>query len=542
MKTRLFILAFCVPLLLVGFDIAAGEANPTPQVVPVPITVPAPNGTTPPKPTVAINTSAGVEMLALITDLETGDAAKRDATVKTLVTKGAHAYRSMVQLLNAKDADVAGRAKDVRSKIEKRAMELFHETDVLQGKALSGARNPAALEDVRKAWIAVAQYVPQPELRQQAVQSIQTMQMLMDQTAQFNKDVEAKDAELAAKPAPAGIQRAAIQLARAQAFTNLQRYDDAQKAAQDAFEAGGRDCRLASAALKTQIEMMVQKADYDGMEKISKKIIAEYGESLEARYAYGALSEVLMERKRWDEAVDNVKKFVAACPLDEEPQEIADKLLDTLMDKERDYPRAYGLSTWIKQRLPASRVRLEVVKILGECSEYALKDFAKAEIAYKTLATDYPDVIAAPEISAALKRIRAKIAGTFPKEPMLGDEGPAGALGQFIAAVRLRDGKKLGESVPANEAIEAAGKLTCEECELIRVLTFGDFIVKKVNIDGEKAEIDIEYYDSASSAPKAIKEKAILEKGAWKIQWTDPDEQLNPTPTTKPSTVLKQAK
>ena len=320
-----------------------------------------------------------------------------------------------------------------------------------------------------------------------------------------------------ATPAPGPVVKASLQLARAQAFVNLQRFDEALKAAEEAFTAGGRNCRFAPAALKTQAEMLSHKSDFDGVEKICNKLIAEYGESLEARFAYGTLADVLMERKRWDEAVEAVEKFVAACPLEDEAQDAADKLVDALMDKERDYPRAYGFSASIKQRLPVSRVRPEVLKILGNCSEYALKDYAKAEAAYKMLAEDYADIVKPAEVEAVLQRIKAKAAGTFPKEPKVGDEGPPGALAQFLAAARSRDAKKLGDSVPAAESSETAGKLTCEECELIHTVTFGDFIVKKSNVEGDKAELTIDYYDPASSAPHAIVLKALLEKGLGKF-------------------------
>ena len=541
--------AVCCSAAIVALQVCAGEVAPPPLVAPNPPPVPPPvrvqvsppvqNGATPPKITAA---PGGAELLALLMDMQNGDAAKRDAAVIALVTKGASAYRSMNQFMASPDKDLAARAKDVRSQIEKRGMQMCHDAEALMGKAMAGPLNAAALEDVRKAWIAAATYAPQPELRQNVTQAIQSVQMLMGQLEQANKEIATRDAELAATPAPTGVSRAAIQLARSQAFSTVNRFDEALKASQDAFDTGGRECRLASAALKSQAELMAGKGDFDGLEKVCKKLIAEYGESLEARYAYGALPDVLMERKRWDEAVDAVKKFIAACPLEDEPQESANKLIEALMEKQRDYPRAYGFSTWVKQRMPASRVTPETVKVLAWCSEYAVHDYAKAEIAYKSLATDYADVVTASEVAAALARVKAKVAGTFPKEPKAGDEGPAGALGNFLTAVRARDAKKLGETVPAAEAIEAAGKLTCEECDLIHSVTFGDFVVKKTNVDGEKAEIVIDYYDAASNTPHTITQKAIVEKGAWKIQWSDLDDQLNPVPAGNAPKVPKPVK
>ena len=164
--------------------------------------------------------------------------------------------------------------------------------------------------------------------------------------------------------------------------------------------------------------------------------------------------------------------------------------------------------------------------------------YAKAEIAYKALAVDYADVVKASEVDAVLKRIKAKMDGTFPKEPKAGDEGPAGTLAQYLAAVRARDAKLLAAVVPADEAVEAAGKLTCEECELIHSVTFADYILKKATIDGDNAEIALDYYDTASNTPRTIVEKAIKEKGAWKIKWSDPEEQLNPAPVPKAPPVV----
>ncbi|MEI6231974.1 MAG: hypothetical protein WCT04_02915 [Planctomycetota bacterium] len=541
---NLSIAAFSLSLVVLGSPLRAGEpvtpptppkptppptinppVTPNPNPVPTkPATTAAPSITVTPKPPA----NPGEEMLMLLTAMRDGDAAKRDAAAKVLVTKGAMAYRSMNQFLNAPNAELVKCAKDVKTQIEQRGMQLFQEANAIQGKALTGELTIPKLEEVRKAWIGVATYVGQPELRQNASQAVQSIQTLMGQLEDSNKTIVKKEADLKATPPPGPVARAAIYLELSQAYTNIRRFDDALKAAQNAFESGGRDCRLAPAALKLQAEMLAQKGDFDSVEKVCKKLIAEYGEALETRSAYASLTDVFIEHKKWDDAVDNVKKFIAACPLEDEAQEAADKLVDAMMDKERDYLRAFGFSTWIKQRLPKSRVRPEILKNIACCSEYIVKDLPQADTAYRALVTEYADLVTAKEMEAVLKRVKAKIDGTFPKEPKIGDDGPAGALAQFLAAVRTRDAKKLGASVLEAEAIETAGKLTCEECELIRSVSFADFIIKKTTIDGDKANFEIDYYDAASDTAKSITQKATQEKGAWKIQWTEPDEQLAP--------------
>ena len=203
------------------------------------------------------------------------------------------------------------------------------------------------------------------------------------------------------------------------------------------------------------------------VETLAKKIIDEHGDSLEAAFALGALTDFYTERKRWDDAVAAAKTFMSVCPLDDSAQEAAYTLLDKLMDVEHDYPRAYGLSGWLRTRLPASRLKPEVLKILGGCSEFALKDYAKAEEAYKTMGEVFADVVQAADMNNAVKRVKAKAEGKFPKEPKAEAGTPAGAVGQFLAAVRARDGKTLATLVPVANAKEAVEALSAEGSELV---------------------------------------------------------------------------
>ncbi len=190
---------------LVG-QLMAGEtaAPPVPNdkpavapVIPAPINksaekphVPAPNGVGTMAPKFTANPNN--EMLMLLLDMQNGDAAKRDAAGKALVAKGAPAYRSMNQFLTSQDADLVKRAKDIRTQIEQKGMALFQDANVVQGKALAGPLNAAALEDVRKSWVTAGSYAPQPELRQNATQAIQSIQMMMSQLEEATKEIAAR--------------------------------------------------------------------------------------------------------------------------------------------------------------------------------------------------------------------------------------------------------------------------------------------------------------------------------------------------------------
>lgn len=524
---------------LSGAALTAGEDKP-----PTPPDTTTPKPPTPPNPPPPRHVVAGVagELNLLLTDLLNGDAAKRDAAGKGLVAKGAPAHRTLGNLINNADADVAKRAKDIRDQIEKRGIQLYQDASLLQANLQKAPLTAAALDEVRKAWIVVGTYAPQNEVRQAAVQAAQVLKSQQDAVEAANRTVVDNDALLAAAPPPSALIRASLHMARVEAFATLQRFDDALKAAQDAYDAGGKDCRLAPAALRAQLELQQRKLDNAKVEALCKKIIADYADSLEARFAYGVLadSDLYVESKRYDEAVEAVKNFINVCPLEEEAQDAAEKLLGQLMDKERDYPRVYGFSGWLKGRLPASRIKPDVLLSLAYCSEFAVKDYAKAEAVYKALAAQYADTdeVKAVKIDAMLARAKARGEGKLPKEPKSADEGPAGVLAQFLAAVRAKDAKGLATLLPESEAAKAADLLTGEESELVANVTFADYVIKSVKAEENKADLTIDYYDKAGNAPHPIAQRAIKEKDAWKIQWDDPEAQVHPAPK-KPKVEVK---
>lgn len=511
-------------ILIFVSALQAGEATPP---APPPV-VPAPQIKAQPQP---VNPYA--ELTPLLADLQTGDEAKRAEAVKKFIEKGSLSYRLLAGLAANPDAAVSQRAKDVRTQIEKRAMQLMQEAGALQSKLQNEPLTPANVDAVIKAWNAAGAYAPQPVFRQQAVQAEQMLRSQQNEMETANKSLAESDAKLAAKPAPSGVPLSALQLERAQAFSALQRFDDAFKAAQAVTEANGKSGRHTPAGLKIMLEISQRKLDYAAVEMLCKKIIAEQSDSLEAAFALGALADFYTERKRWDEAVAAAKNYMTLCPLDDAAQDSAYGLLDKLMDSEHDYPRAYGLSSWLHTRLPASRMKPEILKVLAGCSEYALKDYVKAAEAYKALGEIYADIVAPADMENALKRVKLKLEGKFPKEPAPGDDNPSAALAKFLAAVRARDGKALSAIVPAASAQASVEALAAEGSELVPTATFADFVVHAVTLDGDKADIAIDYYEASASTPKTISEKAIKENGAWKIQWQDPDTQLNP-PAPKP--------
>ncbi|HLX61042.1 MAG TPA: hypothetical protein VKX17_07145, partial [Planctomycetota bacterium] len=340
--------------------------TPAENVTPKPLTPPNPPA---PKPVPGMAS----ELNLLVTDLLNGDAAKRDAAGKGLVAKGQPAHRILGQLINNADADVAKRAKEIREQIEKRGIQLYQDASLLQSKLDSAPLTPASLDEVRKAWLVVGAYAAQNEIRQAAVQAAQMIKARQDGVEAANKSIADSDAQLAANPASPLI-RASLQMARAEALQALQRFDEALKAAQDAYEDGGKDWRRAPEALRAQVELQQRKLDNAKVEALCKKIVADYADTFEARFAYGVLadSDMYVEDKRWDEAVEAVKKFIGACPLEEDAQDAADKLLEQLFTKNRDYPRTYGFAGWLKGRLPLSRLKPDMLLALAYCSEYAM--------------------------------------------------------------------------------------------------------------------------------------------------------------------------
>lgn len=515
-----------LPALLLSASIFAGETQPpVPETPPKPVTPTAPVITATPVP-LAQNPYAA--LTPALQALQGADEAKRVEAAKIFVEKGGVGHRLLGNLAASPDAATAQRAKDIRAQIEKRATEMLQAAEAEQLKLQNIPLTPVNIEAVRALWAAAAAYAPQPEYRQQAQQYEQMMKMQVNEVEEANKALAANEAKLAAKPAPSPLAVSTIELERAQSYVTLQRFDDATKSAQASAEAGGKDGRHTPSAIRIQLELAQRKSDHPAIEALCKKLLADHGEALEAALAYGALIDIYSELKRWDEAVATAKNYMTVSPIDESAQDSAFALMDRLMDVEHDYPRAYGLSGWLKTKLPPSRIKPEVLKVLGGCSEYALKDYAKAEAAYKTLAEQFGDVVQVADMENAIKRVKAKAEGKFPTEPKPGDDNPSAALAKFLAAVRARDAKAVSAAVPAALAKDAAEALTQEGSELVPTAMFADYIIKTVNADGDKAEIVIDYYDAASFTPKLLTQKALKENGAWKIQWQDPEAQITP--------------
>jgi hypothetical protein len=195
------------------------------------------------------------------------------------------------------------------------------------------------------------------------------------------------------------------------------------------------------------------------------------------------------------------------------------------MEDEQDYKRVAPMAQWLFDTLPIDRMKPDVPKLLGGCYEYITRDYAKADKGYAFLRDQFADVVAAEDMNKAIDRVKAKAEGKFPKEPLESEPAPAGTLAQFLKAVRTRDAKAIAKLVPKDEVEDYVEVLTEGGDERVPTLAFADFIVKKVELNDKKDEatITIDWYEASENKPKTIEQTAVLEDGAWKIQWEDLD-------------------
>jgi len=327
------------------------------------------------------------------------------------------------------------------------------------------------------------------------------------------------------------IVRAAVQLQRAGHLQLLQRFPEAIAAADEALKSGGPECRFNPHALKLQSQIHEKLDEHAKTEQVCRRIIAEHPRSLESKYAHQTLLSCLKSQNKWDEAIQDGQKYFMAFPVDQEAHDDLYGLLDTLMQDEHDFKRAARLAEWMMAAFPPERRTTELVKIHGGCSEYVLKDFAKAQKQYALLAEQYTDELSAEDMRGALARIKLKTEGKFPKEPAESEAGPAGAFAKFLRCIRTRDAKAIGETVPKEEAAGYKDLIDGAD-DMITGITFSDFVLKKPEFDEKavSADLVIDYYEAAADAPQPLKQKAIKEDGIWKIQWRNPKEEAQPAP------------
>lgn len=508
-------------VLALAFSAAAGE-------VPVPLPPqppPPPKAPVPPKvelPAQQIN-----DWKPYLDDFMSADTARQQAAIKTFIESGSRGYMVLGNLLKNPNADVVKRATEVRTAIDERSLQMYKEADAQRQKINKETLTAEKLEALRQAWIRMALYASQNALKQFGFQTSQELQKQIDGVKAAVKQLDEFDAQLKAAGEMKGLQRAAFQIERAQALKVVQRDAEALAAVQDAVAASGKEGRLTPSALKLLIEIHQRAEDTKSIEAVCRRILADYPRSLESKFAYKTLSDQLMFEKHWDESFALAKAFVSAFPVDEEAQEAAYGLMETLMSDEQDYKRVGPVADWLIDTLPIDRLRPEAAKLSGGCNEYIAKDYARAIRGYTILRDKFSDMVSADDMNAALERLAAKADGKFPKEPLETEAGPAGIFASFLKAMRTRDTKLIAMVVPKEDAEDYADSLNDGGDERVPALTFADFVIKKVEPDekGQSVKLLIDYYEAGSSKPRAIAQAAVLEEGKWKIRWEDPDEE-----------------
>ena len=544
----------CLMLATIGMAAFAVEAPPplpvAPSTTPLPQTQAKPATTTPAITIVPAAISAqpiqiknlprtAAEWSQCLADFQSTDAAKQQAAAKILVDSGSNGFNQLQNLLKSPNPDVVKRATETRQQIEMQAYQLYQEALALAGKVQKEPLTVAALEQLRQTWMRAAIYAPRNEMKQSCFQNSQEIQNTRKSVEEAMQQLASLDARLKSTPGIQGLSLAALQLERAAAFKTLQRHADALAAAEECVKASGKTGRHTPAALKAQTEACISLDDRKKTEALCRQILEDYPRSLEIRFAYSSLVQALIADKRWDEATQTAMAFVTNCPLDDGAQESLYGVLDSLMNTERDYARVVPLAEWIYKTLPPDRLTAEVPKVIGGCSEYVLKDYAKAAQAYTILRDQFADMVSASDMDGALARVKQKAEGKFPIEPSATDVGQAGIFAQFLKAVRKRDSKAIKTLVPKDDAddmIESLGGGGFDS-DIVPTVTFADFILKKVELDEKKesATITLDYYDASSSKPKTMTQQAVLEDGQWKITWESPageneNMQLAPAP------------
>lgn len=452
-------------------------------------------------------------------DLET-----QKAATKIFIDAGGRGFLELATLLNSPNLDVARRAKAVREEIEQKSFQRYQEVLMMHQKIQNEPLDVARLQELNQAWVAMAAYVNHNALKQSGFQQAVEVQKKIQQVEQTQAELKGLDESLKATPADQTLVRAALELDRARALKMLQRTDEALAAANAAFATGGPQWRLAPATLELLAELYCFKQDSKNWQSMCQKILDEYPRSLQVKFAYKNLIEILKLNGEWDTAIQLSKTFISSFPIDEEAQDEAYNLLTSLMDEERDYARVAPLADWIIRTLPRERLTGDAPKLAGGCAEYVRKDYTAAETAYAMLRDVFPDQISGEDIKAVLERLKSKKEGKFPKEPTETEPGAAGAFAKFMKAVRAHDETALLTLIPKAEAKVYQDHAVI--LDLMPTIVFADLIVKKVDADEKagKATIHIDYYDASRNVPTAMQQKALLEDGAWKIQWVNPDE------------------
>lgn len=450
------------------------------------------------------------------------------------INAGNCGYATVTTLLKKNDAELSRRVKDVQHQIEQRSNGMYEAVCGKHVQVLSQPLDSLALEQLAIEWEHFMAYTPAPQRQREAWQFANDMHRRSKSTDAATQKLAELDKQLAKQPEPAGVFRASILINRAEMLMTLQRNKDVLATTQDAITAGGKNGRMTPLALKIQAETQLRLNDTEHARAACNTILSGFPRSLEVHFAQQAILDSYIQERRWNDALQQVKVYLAAFPIDEDAQQAANGLLKVLMDDEHDYEHATELAEWMMSALPLERISMDVPRCFGGCNEYVFKDYNKAERGYAMLRDDFSDAIDINDIKTVIDRVKTKAGGMFPKEPAESDDGPAGALAHFLKAVRARDRKAIGELVPADLMKEFAGRIANVNDSLVPSVTFADVIVRNVEMSGNKdsALMFVDVYSSASTQPKAMFETAMVEDGKWRIRWKDIDEDL-PAPDPK---------
>jgi len=522
--TALLVLAACA---------ASGEAAPTeapkppaPATAPVPAPTPVPAPADPkpaePKPLpLEIPTASQQDWERHLFDFQAADAEKQKTAMQAFVDSGMRGFNEMQKFVNSANADIAARAKQVQTEINKQSWERYTQCAALKTKVDNEPLTVPALQHLLKAWMAASTYSSQNALRQSGFQQASATQKQIQEVEGAQRNLTQHDESLKQTPETHKIARAGIQLDRANAFKILHRWDELIAACNTALEQGGPHWRLKPATLKMLVEAFESKQDSKSAGTYASRIIKEHPRSLEVKFAHENLLDTMVVDAQWPQAIEQLKAFYAACPID---SDVNDKILGTLstmMDEHHEYKHVAVLAEWIIATLPRERLSPDAPKFAGGTSEYVLKDYSRAEKYYHMLGELFGDMVDPKDIDIVIVRVKQKAEGKFPKEPSETDAGPAGALARFLKAIRAKDRKAAAAAVIKEDAASYAEGDDLDN--LIPGVTFADYIVKKVDIDepAGRAVLTIDFYDASSATPQEITQDAVNEDGVWKMEWIE---------------------
>jgi tetratricopeptide (TPR) repeat protein len=493
-----------IPALLLASQ-AFAEQNPPPN---------------PNLPKIEAPAAPVVDWPQMLKDFQGGDAAKQEAAAKVFFDSGSRGHSELAALLKHENKAIAKRAGELRDKIEQRSQEIYRQAMDLHNKI---QMEPLSAENYKKlgdSWLAAAGYVTKSDFKQVCFQQVLESKKAAQRLEQNLKQLAQLDDMIKALKPEQAVERSAHLLSRAEMLNTLRRFPDAIKDT-EAVAAADNTKRFTPQALKLQATLRLQLQDTEKGFADCRRILQEFPRSTEVKAAHQLLIENLQAIPKLDEAIAQVKLFAEAFPLDEDAQSAVDGMLASLAE-EHDFARIASFTDWMQNTLPPSRLSADVFKYGGAAHEFVLKDYARAAQAYETLRDKYSDQIDAVHLIAALKRLKAKQDGVFPKEPVETDAGPAGALAKFLKSVRTRSVAGIKTLVPKADAEKFSQILEISGGEFVTNTIVASYIVKEVKAaeGANEAQLILDYYNFDADQPEPVTQRAVKEDGVWKISWT----------------------